>query len=124
MKARSMDAQSLTVDLIPRLFGVSPATVDHLLGRDGVHQSIAPEMERIFRATLSGEHLNRLILAALTCFGETLNSIGHEPVEIPNLYLWLRQAMSKATSEALWGKENNPYGKDTSVIDAQWYGGS
>ncbi len=30
--------------------------------------------------------------------------------------------MSRATSEALWGSENNPYARDEGVINAQWLG--
>lgn len=122
MRAKNMDAQSFTVEFIPRLFGVTRATLDRLLGRDGVKPSIAGDMERVFQTTLSGRSLEQLTLGALACFGETLNDIAvGEEVRIPNLYMWLRQAMSRATSQALWGKANNPYGGgDEEVINAQW----
>ena len=121
MRAKNMDAQSFTVEFIPRLFGVTRATLDRLLGRDGVKPSIAADMERVFQTTLSGRSLEQLTLGALTCFGETLNNVpAGEEVRIPNLYMWLRQAMSRATSQALWGKVNNPYGGDEEVINAQW----
>jgi hypothetical protein len=123
MRSRRMNAQSFTVEFIPRLFGVTPATLDRLLGRDGSgHPPITAEMGRVFQATLSGRNLEALTLAALASFADTLNGVGvgAEPLAVPDLYMWLRQTVSRAVSEGIWGRDNNPYGKDNSIIDAQW----
>jgi len=116
-----MDAQSFTVAFIPRLFGVKQQTLDRLLGRDGMHESIMSPMERVFQTTLSGDSLNRITLSGLSFVADTLNSIPRSGISVPNLYMWLRDIMSVATSTALFGRESNPYGKDSAVVDAQWY---
>lgn len=120
MRAKNMDAQSFTVNFIPRLFGIKQTTLDRMLGRDGVHESMSGPMARLFTATLSGDSLNELTLSTLNSVADTLNAIGDDGLDIPNIYIWLRQVMSLATAAGLFGHEHNPYGKDPAVIDAQW----
>lgn len=121
MRAKNMDAQSFTVNFIPRLFGIKQETLDKLLGKDGVHESMAIPMGRVFTSTLSGDSLNDLTLSTMESVSNTLNAVGDGGLEIQNLYLWLRQVMSQATAAGLFGHKYNPYGKGESVIDAQWY---
>lgn len=120
MRSKNMDAQSFTVNFIPRLFGITQATLDRMLGRDGVHESMSSPMARVFTATLSGDSLNELTLSTLNSVADTLNAVGDDGLNIPNIYMWLRQVMSLATAEGLFGHKHNPYGEDLGVIDAQW----
>jgi len=120
LKAKDMDAQSFMVDFVPRIFGVRQGTVDKLLGRDGVHPNIMADMEHVFKSALSGDNLTRLASRTLADVAEVLNGIdGATGEEIPNLFVWFQNLLSRATAKALWGDEHNPY-RDQEVIDAQW----
>lgn len=120
MCSKTMDAQSFAVQYIPHLFGVKQATLDRMLGRDGVHESMSGAMQRVFQTTLSGDPLSGLTLSTLASVADTLNAVGGSGLEIPNMYMWIREVMSLATSAGLFGHEHNPYGKDSAVTDAQW----
>ncbi|KAL1876361.1 hypothetical protein VTK73DRAFT_9540 [Phialemonium thermophilum] len=119
LRARSMDSQEFTTPYIPALFGISKRSHRRLLGEDGFHESVAPPFHHIFRSTLSGEPLIELTRAVMDSVADALNEIGKEGVEVPNLYLWVREKVTCATAAGLYGKKHNPY-KDAAVIDAQW----
>lgn len=122
MRAKTMDAQSLTVEFIPRLFGVRKKTLDMLLGRDGIHEDMTPSMLKVFQTTLAPgcQPLNKMTSNALVQVAKALNEIDAEGIRIPNLFMWLRSMMSYAVSTGLFGHQHNPYGHGLEIIDAQW----
>lgn len=121
MRSKNMEPEAFTANFIPRIFGIKQGTLDAMLGRDGIHESMSGPMQRVFQTTLSGDALHDLTLSTMDCVADTLNAIGDSGLEVQNLYMWLREVMSYATSVGLFGRENNPYGKEPTVIDAQWY---
>lgn len=120
MRSNSMDANSATVDLIPRLFGVKMKTLKSWLGKDGVHEDMTPSMMKIFGTTLSGDSLNEMTSTTLVEVTKILNGIGESGLKIDNLYKWLRYHISHAVSVALFGTKHNPYYQSEEMIDAQW----
>jgi len=115
-----MDAQSFMVDFVPRIFGIKQGTMNKLLGKDGTHPNIMTRMEGVFRLSLSGPPLRDITTVTLGEVAKTLNNIDQASgLEVPNLFLWFRNLLTKATSRALWGEEHNPY-NNQDIIDAQW----
>ncbi len=86
--------------------GLGPRERESLLPArmTGLHQAMQPE------------HLHRMNAAALNYIAESLNAVD-APIQIPNLYLWLRDLMTFATTEALYGSENPLRGRKDLVED-------
>lgn len=115
-----MDAQSFMVDFVPRIFGVKQGTVNKLLGKDGTHPNIMARMENVFRLSLSSGALRDLSAVILDDVAKTFNNIDQESgLEVPNLFVWFRNLLTKATAHGLWGDKHNPY-RNQEIIDAQW----
>ena len=121
MRAKTMNPQSFTVNFIPPVFGIKKKTLDAMLGRDGVHESLAVPMHQVFHTALSGDSLSRLSLSTLNYAAESLNAVSKEGVEATNLYVWLRDVMTRAATDGLFGREHNPYTTDPAILEAQWW---
>ncbi|KAJ3537864.1 hypothetical protein NM208_g6147 [Fusarium decemcellulare] len=78
---------------------------------------------KVFPANRTGtapHHIHRMNANALAYVAQTLNAIGSDnELVVPNIYLWVRDLMTMATSEALYGPQN-PIAKDPSLIDDLW----
>ncbi|KAM0261216.1 hypothetical protein ACHAPA_009850 [Fusarium lateritium] len=82
--------------------------------------SLVPDFFSVIHPAMTGEHLHRMNANALNCIADDINSIGNSSnLEHPNLWLWLRDSITMATSEALYGPEN-PLRKDPSLLTDLW----
>lgn len=70
---------------------------------------------------LKGESLRKLNIAAIQFIEKRLHGQfdDGEWIKVPNLYLWLRDTMSLAGSEALWGS-NNPLAGSPELMNDFW----
>lgn len=65
---------------------------------------------------MSAYNTNRMNASALRYITEHLGGLGDEK-EVPNLFLWLRDLMTMATCEALYGPENPMRGRPDLLED-------
>ena len=81
-------------------------------------------MDEIFAGIHEGmtvQYIHQMNVNALSFTTEQLGAIGvNEEVLVPNVYLWVRDLMTMATCEALYGSEN-PMKKQPSLLDDLWY---
>ena len=71
---------------------------------------------------MTGDHVFRMNTRALDFIAGRLEQVGvgGEVLELDNFYLWVRNFMTTATTEALFG-ENNPFLEDPSLLADIWY---
>lgn len=70
---------------------------------------------------LSAQHVQAMNIAALNSFGTVLEQTTVEkPLEISNFYLWVRNKVSEATADALYGPEN-PLRKQPDLTNDLWW---
>lgn len=86
---------------------------------------VVPEVFTQNRPSMSGAHLHATNARALNFISGRLEGMGADgkTLEIPNLYLWVQELMTVATTEALFGAEN-PFKKNPGLVEDIWYGGS
>jgi hypothetical protein len=103
-----------------RVFGLSDLAMEKLWGPDrDVETSVAPITMHRIKAAMQGQNLLRMNVKALAYIAETLNGIEGEGMRVSNLYTWLRDFMTMATAEGIFGSQN-PVMEDPSLIDALW----
>ncbi|KAF5023470.1 hypothetical protein F66182_4470 [Fusarium sp. NRRL 66182] len=83
--------------------------------------NIVPDFFQVIHPAMTGDHLHRMNANALRYVSKELDSIGdaRNPFKTPNLWLWLRDLMTMATAEALYGPEN-PLMKEPSLLRDLW----
>lgn len=75
-------------------------------------------MHRI-KAAMQGDNLFNMNAKALGYIAGKLNEIDNDGERVGNLYTWLRDFMTMATAEGIYGREN-PLKKDPGLVDALW----
>ncbi|KAF4999383.1 hypothetical protein FGRMN_2524 [Fusarium graminum] len=70
--------------------------------------------------SMTGDYLHRMNANALNYIAKELNNIGDpEDLDLPNTWYWLRDTITMATTEALYGPEN-PLREDPSLLNDIW----
>ncbi|KAJ3543484.1 hypothetical protein NM208_g3553 [Fusarium decemcellulare] len=82
---------------------------------------LVPEFFACIPPAMSGAYLHRMNANALNYISKQLEIIGSggKPLHVPNLFLWVRELMTMATTEAMYGPEN-PIREDPSLQDDLW----
>ena len=80
--------------------------------------NILPEYLGSMYDGTSAEHNHRMNVVSLKHISKHINSIGGDGMNTANAYLWLRNLMTVATNEALFGP-SNPI-KSDEVIEDVW----
>ncbi|KAB5518657.1 cytochrome P450 [Coniochaeta sp. 2T2.1] len=121
MRLKTLTFDSLGLDFSQHVFGVSNYDMDLLYGgpEHDVEKSIMQPLMHSIKSAMQGEHLARMSNTALRYVAGQLNAMDDHGWRMSNLYLGLRDFMTMATAEGLWG-EGNPVRKDASLIDAIW----
>ncbi|KAF4983952.1 hypothetical protein FZEAL_744 [Fusarium zealandicum] len=83
--------------------------------------SLVPEFFASIHPAMTGANLHLMTANALNYVSGQLGLIGDggKALDIPNLYLWVRDLMTLATTEALYGPEN-PIRENPSLIKDLW----
>ncbi|KAF4966884.1 hypothetical protein FSARC_5497 [Fusarium sarcochroum] len=83
--------------------------------------SLVPDFFSAIHPAMTGDHLHRMNANALNYVSKELATIGdaESSLKSSNLWLWLRDLITLATSEALYGPEN-PIRQNTSLIEDLW----
>jgi hypothetical protein len=97
-----------------------------LLLSDGIQEklkntNLVPEFFAAIHPAMTGDHIHRMNANALNCISKDINKIGgHGDLEHANLWIWLRDLVTMATAEALYGSEN-PLRQEPSLLDDLWW---
>ncbi|KAM0543984.1 hypothetical protein ACHAPJ_012009 [Fusarium lateritium] len=83
--------------------------------------SLVPDFFAAIHPAMTGDHLHRMNANALNYVSQELATIGdaETPLKSSNLWLWLRDLITLATSEAMYGPEN-PIRENKSLVDDLW----
>lgn len=119
MRNKNMTFDVFGIEFAQRVMGITDEAAAIIKGPGGVEESLAPETMAAIKVAMTGQNLYRMNVSALTFIATRLNTFG-PTVDVPNLYRWLRELMTMATAEALYGPSNNPLREDPSLIDALW----
>ncbi|KAK0705324.1 cytochrome P450 [Lasiosphaeris hirsuta] len=105
--ASAMRSKNLTFEPFELEFGQAVAGVTH--AEFQVIPGLLHPFVKSMSAAMVGDHLHRMNASALQYIGAQLNAIdAGRPLEVENLYLWVRDLVTMATTEALYG-EHNPW---------------
>ena len=92
-----------------------PFAVDNaraVTGYDEVSHQIAQQTDVLptyFKSIYEGttaQHIHKLNVVSLRFVSNHINEIGPKGLEVDNIYMWLRDLMTVATCEALFGPRN------------------
>ncbi|TPX07067.1 uncharacterized protein E0L32_011055 [Thyridium curvatum] len=119
LRNKQMTFDPFMLDFSKTALGLSDHSMAALEGDGGLDESLNSETITAMKVAMTGQNLYRTNVNALGSIKSRLNVINEEGITIPNLYLWLRELMTQATVEALYG-EANPMKHDPSLIDALW----
>ena len=124
LRHKNLTFDLLSLEFAQRVFGLSDLAMEKLWGPDHeIESSVAPLTMQRIKAAMQGQNLLRMNVKALGYVAGVLNGIGKEGEEgglrVGNLYLWLRDFMTMATAEGIYGGDN-PVREDPSLIDALW----
>lgn len=120
MRHKNLTFDVLSMEFAQRVFGLSDLAMTKLWGPDHeIESSVAPVAMHRIKGAMQGQHLFRMNARALAYVADELNGLGPEGLRIPSLYRWLRDFMTMATSEGIYGSQN-PVREDPSLIEALW----
>ncbi|TDZ36373.1 25-hydroxycholesterol 7-alpha-hydroxylase [Colletotrichum spinosum] len=113
-RSRNLSLGPLISEMIARITGLSDDCMD-------IYNSVAfqAQWNKIVHSTLTGEQLRLINIAGLRDLANALNAVPGGGLDIPDLYLWTRSTMTRATTSALYGDEN-PWKRDPSLTEAYW----
>lgn len=122
LKARSLSFEPYVSTFIARMTSCSARTMEIFDGPE-----FHPAWLKIIYSTMTGTELLRVNRTALGVELGVLNDTvpttdgkgGPGTLDVPDLYAWVKNLMSTATTTALFG-DGNPWTKEPGLIDAYW----
>ncbi|KXS93922.1 hypothetical protein AC578_6802 [Pseudocercospora eumusae] len=118
-KVLSHDQYSL--DFARHFFNLSDRTIAALRSPEAVTKQIQQRLLGAIHEGLRGDSLKSASSSTLRYLSNEVNAIcvGGQELEVPNLYIWLRDHITVAVSNTLYGV-NDPFQKDPSLVQALW----
>ena len=118
LRSRAASRDPFVVEFAQKSFGLSRETFAKVTS----NPTLVPTFTEALHSSMNSASVNAMNAHSLKYISQTLDNIkaGEDGgLEVPNLYLWVRDIMTLATSRSLLGKEN-PFEKDLSLIDRLW----
>lgn len=109
-----MSFDAIMIQHAQGLLGLSDKSLG--LARDGM----LADLMHVTKPILAGEPLAKINVTVLSHAAIVLNEIRTgEAFEVPDLYDWVQNTATLATTEALYGPAN-PFSRDRSLVDDVW----
>ena len=109
-----MSFDAIMIQYAQGLLGLSKKSLS--LARDGM----LADLMHVTKPILAGEPLARINVTVLNHAAIVLNEIRtRKAYEVPDLYDWVQNTATLATTEALYGP-TNPIGGNRSLVDDVW----
>jgi hypothetical protein len=116
---KNLSFDPFTLEFAQRMLAISnESMVPIRFPGDDKTPSFLAEFVKELHGAMAEKHLGKMNASALQRVANTVNEIG-TTFETESLYLWLRNMMTVATSDALFGSRN-PLRRDQSLVDAIW----
>lgn len=80
--------------------------------------SLLDDTVKILHEAMAAHHVSRMNTTALRYLGGVLDDMPSE-LEVPNVWLWVREQLTVATCEALFGS-HNPFKEQSSLVEDIW----
>lgn len=121
---RNLSFAPFVVEFVYRMKSLSPHA------KQAYAQELHTRVMRLFAAKLNGSARKRMVTVALEELARLLpdnpsntargqgDKNKRDPVN--DLWIWIRDLMTFATTSSLLGKRNNPWIKDPSLVEAYW----
>ncbi|KAJ1323902.1 cholesterol 7alpha-monooxygenase [Microdochium nivale] len=110
MRHKNLTFDELGFGFAQRVFGPTQEAIDLLRGDpttdSGDENSPSAKSMAATKPAMMGQNLFRMNLRALNHVADKLNELGGEALEVDNVYMWLRDLMTMATAEGLYGQQN------------------
>ncbi|KAK4446199.1 cytochrome P450 [Podospora aff. communis PSN243] len=120
LRHKNLTFDLLSLEFAQRVFGLSDRAMDKLWGPErDIETSVAPITMHRIKSAMQGENLLRMNVRALGFIAEGLNEVGKEGKKVGGLYGWLRDFMTLATSEGIYGSDNPIRGR-MDLVEALW----
>ena len=114
LKAKTMSFDGVMISHAQGLLGLNDRSLE--ISRDGMLAALM----HVTKPILAGEALARINLTVLNHAAIELNEIRkRESYEIPDLYEWVKNMATMATTEALYGSAN-PFIGNKSLVNDVW----
>jgi hypothetical protein len=111
---KDLSYEPFELEFAQRVLGLSnelmaPVRVPGVMGR----------FHRAVHGALAAEHLHKMNATMLNEVGTYMNGLAGT-FEVDSLYLWIRNTITMATSDMLFGS-HNPVKQDPTLVDSLWY---
>jgi len=111
LKSRACSFDEFSKDFAGRIFDLTSKSSRQ------VHETkVLDDFNEGIHAGLRPVHIQELSVVACGYISGRLNEVASNGLEIPNLFLWVREVITIASTRALFGREN-PFDKDPSLIE-------
>lgn len=118
LRSRVASQEPFVVEFAQKSFGLSAETFAKVTS----NPDLVPAFTDAIHNSMNSRNVNEMNTHSLEYISQTLDNIkaGEDGgLEVPNLYLWVRDIITLATGRSLLGKEN-PFEKDSSLIECLW----
>jgi hypothetical protein len=120
-RSRNLSFVPFMVEFSQRVLGLSDKVMEPFRAAPNSEKEppMITEIVQAIHAAMQPKYLHTMNAKALEYVADALHSVPDNGMDIANLYLWLRELITIATTEALYGSEN-PWKKDPALVDALW----
>jgi hypothetical protein len=114
--SQSLSFAPFVTEFVDRIDELSPSAKAAYSER-GLHSGLM----KIFAATMAGDSAKSMSAVALGEFCRLLpGSDTVTGIDVPDLWIWIRDIMTISTTSILLGTKHNPWIKDPSLIETYW----
>ncbi|RDW80338.1 cytochrome P450-12 [Coleophoma crateriformis] len=118
LRTRNLSFGPFVVEFAQKAFGLSAETFAKITD----NKDLVPDFTEAIHAGMQPKCLHAMNATALNHISRTLDKVSPDDeggVAVPNLYLWVRDAITFATAHSLLGKEN-PFENNPSLVEDLW----
>ncbi|KAK0666039.1 putative cytochrome P450 E-class, group IV [Cercophora samala] len=121
LKNKHLSTKPQIKSAVSPLMNVSKSTVDFIMSDQGDELQDRTMLHAI-PTSFSGEMHQSLIDGALREVSHQFTSLSSSSQQktIPNIWLWVRDFVVKATTPPVYGKHQDPFSKDPSLLQSFW----
>ncbi|KAH7014196.1 cytochrome P450 [Microdochium trichocladiopsis] len=107
LRHKNLTFDELSISFAARMFGATKESTDILRSHVGSEDhNLTEQVMAAIKPAMMGQNLLRMNLSALNYVADQLNAVGDGELNVDNVYMWLRELMTMATAEGLYGHQN------------------
>ncbi|KAH8682620.1 cytochrome P450 [Xylariales sp. PMI_506] len=114
IRSRTLNFEPYVTEFIRNMTKTSAAAMEIYENPDFFSQ-----WHQIVYSSLTGQHLMGINLATLQTLTKSLNEVPRDGLAVPDIFLWMRDLMTLASTNSLLG-DKNPWKYDARLFEAYW----